>query len=175
MAESVEGADHDEVADRARTNCAAAEAAEEIIEGPVGPAVVTLGHDRLATFLPEVADVVKADAHGEARLESFRKTADVGAIDVDRQRRHAVTLHVFDQHARVVEAHRLVVQQPAAELDLVVQLHPRCLVRSAGKSSRVRPAEPVNSEALHRREQLVGHLAWHVVGQAAADELILER
>ena len=83
-------------------------------------------------------------------------------------------LQVFNQHTRVVEAHRLIVEQPATELDRVMQLHPRRLVCSACEGGGVRAAEPVNSESLHRGEQLVRQLARNIVGEAAADELVLE-
>src|SRR6202166_5292856 len=63
LAKRVEGADHDEGADRARADRRAAQPVEEIVEGGVW-AVGTLRDDRLAAFLAEVADVVEADAHG---------------------------------------------------------------------------------------------------------------
>jgi len=64
IAEGVEGADHDEVADRARADGAAAEAAEEVIEGKKRAAALAVGDDRLAPLFAEVANVVEADAHG---------------------------------------------------------------------------------------------------------------
>ena len=78
-----------------------------------------------------------------------------------------MALQVLDQHAWVVEAHRLVVEQPAAELDRVVELEPRRLVRRAGKRGGVRAAEAVHGEALHGRKQLVRDLARDPVGEAA--------
>ena len=84
-------------------------------------------------------------------------------------------LQVFHQHARVVEAHRLVVEQPAREFDRVMQLHPGRLVRRPREGGGVRAAEAVDRKTLHRREQLVRDLAGHVVGQAPGHELVLER
>ena len=86
-----------------------------------------------------------------------------------------MALEVLDQHARVVKAHGLVVEQAAPELDGMVQLHPRGLVRRSGKSGGVRPAESIDGKALDGREQLVGDFARDAVGQAPADELVLER
>ena len=63
LAECVEGADHDEVADRARAHGRAAQPVEKIVEGGVR-AVGALIDDRLAPVLAEVADVVEADTHG---------------------------------------------------------------------------------------------------------------
>src|ERR1700681_4400874 len=63
LAEGVEGADHDEVADGAGADEGAAEPVEKIVERGVG-AVCTLVDDRLAALLAEVADVVKTNAHG---------------------------------------------------------------------------------------------------------------
>ncbi len=63
-----------------------------------------------------------------------------------------MALEVFDEHARVVEAHRLVVQQAAGELDWVVELHPRRLVRRPREGSGMRAAEAVDGEALDRAE-----------------------
>ena len=49
-----------------------------------------------------------------------------------------MALQVLHQHARVVEAHRLVVEQAAAELDGVIELEPRGLVGRASESGSVR-------------------------------------
>ena len=49
-------------------------------------------------------------------------------IDVDGLDLDTVALQVFDQHARVVEAHGLIVEEAAAELDRVVDLEPRRFV-----------------------------------------------
>src|SRR5258706_16328864 len=62
LAERVEGADHDEVAHRTRTDGAAAKAVDEIVERPVG-AAPALDDDGLASVLAEVAHVVEPDAH----------------------------------------------------------------------------------------------------------------
>src|SRR5258708_18405712 len=86
-----------------------------------------------------------------------------------------MALQVLYQHAWVVEAHRLVVEQAAAELNRVMELEPRRLVRRARKSGSVRAAEPVHREALHRREQLVGDLASNPAGKASLDKRALER
>src|SRR6266508_5192586 len=158
LAEGVEGADHDQVADRTGTDRPTTQPAQEIVERPVWTFGVAFLDDRLATLLTQVADIVEADPHrvlarfaasagkcGIGRVgkganagsrgklsardrQHFWQAAHIGAIDVDRQRLQPVALHVLDQHARVIEAHRLVVQQTAAELDRVVQLHPRGLV-----------------------------------------------
>ena len=69
--------------------------------------------------------------------QELRHAPHVGAVDVDREHFHAVPLHVLDQHAWVIEAHRLVVQQPAPELDRVIELQPRCLVGRARERGRV--------------------------------------
>src|ERR1700719_3179909 len=58
LAERVKSADHDEVAHRARADRGAAKPVEEIVEGREGT-VSALVDDRLATFLPQVADVVE--------------------------------------------------------------------------------------------------------------------
>src|SRR6202521_2433143 len=63
LAERVEGADHDEVADRARADGGSSKSVEEIVEGGVG-SMGALVHDRFAAILAEVADVVEADPHG---------------------------------------------------------------------------------------------------------------
>ena len=86
-----------------------------------------------------------------------------------------MALDVLDEHARVVEAHRLVVEQAAPELDRVIELQPGGLVCGTSKGSRVRAAEAVHGKALHRREELVRNLARHSVGEAALDECTLER
>jgi hypothetical protein len=39
-----------------------------------------------------------------------------------------MALQVLDQDARMVETHRLVVEQAAAELDRVIELEPRGLI-----------------------------------------------
>ena len=85
-----------------------------------------------------------------------------------------MALHVLDQHARVVEPHRLVVQQPAGELDGVMQLHPGGLVRRARERGGMRAAEAVDRKPLHRGKQLVRDFARHFIRKAAADELVLE-
>src|SRR6266850_6260630 len=82
---------------------------------------------------------------------------------------------VLDQHAWVVEAHRLVVEQAAAKLDRMIELEPRRLVCSPRESGCVRAAEAIHGEPLDRREQLVSHLTRNTVDQAALDESALER
>src|SRR2546425_6739052 len=66
LAESVEGPDHDQVADGARADRSTTQPAQVIIESRVWPAPVTLVDDRLPTLLAEVAHVIESDAHREA-------------------------------------------------------------------------------------------------------------
>src|SRR5437868_2489469 len=75
----------------------------------------------------------------------------------------------------MVETHRLVVEKAAPELHGMMQLHPRGLVRRSSEGGCVRPAESVHGKALHGVEQLIRDLARYAVGEAAADELVLER
>src|ERR1700680_3123836 len=101
-------------------------------------------------------------APGEVCLrggERFGEAAHVRAVDVNGQHRDTVALEVLDQHAGVVEAHRLVVEQAAAELDRMIELEPRGLVRRACEGGRMRPAEAVHGKALHRCKKLVRNLA----------------
>ena len=77
LSEPVEGADHDEVADRTRTDRSAAEPAQVIIESSVRSAAIALADNRFAALLAEIADVVEPDTHGEAGFETFRQAADV--------------------------------------------------------------------------------------------------
>src|SRR5207244_1608037 len=132
LAQRVERADHGKVAHGAWTDGPTAEAAEEIVEGLVETAPVAFLDDGLAAFLAQVADIVEADAHGigsrtappgafgadlpgerggEVALYSLGQAADARQVDVHRQRRQPMALQVLDQHARVIEPHRLVVQQ----------------------------------------------------------------
>ena len=62
MAETIESADHHEVAHGARADGSAAQAIVEVVEGSVS-GMCALRDDGLATFLAEVAHVVEADAH----------------------------------------------------------------------------------------------------------------
>ena len=84
-----------------------------------------------------------------------------------------MTLQVLHQHARVIEPHRLVVEQPAPELNRVIELQPGGLIGRARESSSVRTAEPIHRETLHGGEQHVGNLARHLVGEAPIDEVTL--
>ena len=129
----VEGADHDQVADGTRADWASAQPVEEVVEGPVGPAPAPFFDDRFASVLAEVADVVEADAHCVVIVsgQQLRQASNVRAVDVDREHFHPVTLQVLDQHARVIKTHRLVVQQPASELDGVIELQPGGLIGRA--------------------------------------------
>src|ERR1700687_2207625 len=63
-----------------------------------------------------------------SRRQEFGQTTHVGAVYIHRQHHHTVALKVLDQDAWVVEAHRLVVEQAAAELDGVIELEPRRLI-----------------------------------------------
>src|SRR5207247_2380941 len=51
---------------------------------------------------------------------------------------------------------------------------PRVPVARTGERRRMRTAESVNRKSLHRREELVRYLARHLVGEAAADELVFQ-
>ena len=63
MAETVERAHHHEVAHGAGPDGSAAQAVQEIVEGPIG-AALALGDDCVPALLTKVAHVFEADAHG---------------------------------------------------------------------------------------------------------------
>jgi len=74
------------------------QALEEVVEGGVGSDPLTLGDDRAAAVLAEIADVVEAEPEAQLRL---RQATLAGKVGVDGQHLDPVPLGVLDQHARV--------------------------------------------------------------------------
>ena len=68
--------------------------------------------DRLADVGAQPAYVPQAEPHRPVRFDG---TVPVGQLDVDRLEADAAALRVFHQRRRMIEPHRLVVQEPGVE------------------------------------------------------------
>src|SRR6266542_2541695 len=61
----------------------------------------------------------------------FGQAPSARAVDVHRQHSHPMPLQVLDEHARVVEAHGLVVEKATTKLDRMIELQPCSLIGGA--------------------------------------------
>ena len=112
------------------------DAAAEFLERPDRTLELGLLED-LERLVAHAMHVVEA----EPQRTAFDGTAHVALVDVDRQDLDAVVLGILHEHVRVIETHRLVVEQPGVERRRVVQLEPGRLVAGAGEGGRVRLGE----------------------------------
>src|SRR6202521_1199961 len=96
------------------------------------------------------------------------------ACHVDRQHAHPVMTCVVDEDGRMVEAHRLRIQQSARVMRWIIQAQPGGLVGGAGEGGGVALAEAEFGEAGDALEYLLSHGLVEVVLNAAADEVVAQ-
>ena len=75
----------------------------------------------------------------------------VGLLHVDRMEAHAAALRVLDERRRVVEPHRLVVEERRVERRRVMHLEIRARVGEQREAGGVRLGKPVERERGDRR------------------------
>ncbi len=101
-------------------------------------------------------------------------TIPIAAVDINRQNRDAVRLGVADQLRRLVETHRLAVQERGRERGGVMALQPRRDVGEPGETGGVRFGKAVFAEAADLLVDLVGELGRKAARQKTVAELGLE-
>ena len=84
---------------------------------------VPRGENRICWRLPESLGVVEADAQRERPIRfRLQRAEPFGTLHVHGANAQAVALCVFYEYSGRVEAHRLIVEQPASESRKVVNL-----------------------------------------------------
>jgi len=86
-----------------------------------------------------------------------------------------VPLGIFHDDVRMVEAHRLVVEQPGIERGRVMELEPGGLVTGAGEGGGVRLGETELGECGELGEDLLGDRLRDLVLGAAAEKTLADR
>src|ERR1700730_12679907 len=76
---------------------------------------------------------------------------------------------------RVIEAHRLVVEQPGVEGGRMMQLEPGGLLAGAGEGGRMRLGEAELGESGQLGEDLLGARLWNLVDRAATEKALTDR
>src|SRR5207237_8262525 len=116
-------------------------------------------------------DIIEAEPQSAA----LNRAADVALVDVNRQDLDGVALGILHDDVRVIEAHRLVVEQPGVQRRRVMELEPGGLVAGAGEGSGMRLREAELREGRQLGEDLLGDWLWDLVGGAAVKEVLADR
>ena len=125
--------------------------------------------DPLPHLRPQPVDVAQADADGAVVLDH---AVPLRRLHVDRPEAHAVALRVLDQRRRVVEPHRLVVEERGIERAREVGLQIGAGVDDQREAGGVRLGEAVERERRDGQDDRVGGgagdaVAGHALAQAA--------
>ena len=103
---------------------------------------------------------MKPEPDGAVLLDAAQP---VGLLHVDRMEPHAAALRVLDERGRVVEPHRLVVEERRVERRRVVHLEIRARVGEQREAGGVRLGKAVERERRDRRDDALGGLAGDAV------------
>ena len=107
-------------------------------------------------------------------MRRLQRAVPVAGVDVGVAHLDAVLAGVAHELGRLVEAHRLAVEQRGAEDLRVVPLDPGRDVDEQREARRVALGEAVLAEALDLAEAALGELARVAVADHAVDELLAE-
>ena len=105
------------------------------------------------------------------RAVGFDRAVPVRHLHVDRVKADAAALRVLDERRRVVEPHRLVVEERRVERRRVVHLEIRARVREQREAGGVRLGKPVQRERRDRRDDLLGRVAGDALPRHALAQL----
>jgi hypothetical protein len=121
------------------------------------------------------AYVREPEAYPEIRgSDGFDKASRPALDDIDRQDLDSVPLGVVDEDRRMVEAHRLRVEQRARVMRRVRHAQPCGFVCGARERRGVRLAEAELGETGDALEDLLSHRLIEIVFDAATDEAVAE-
>ena len=106
----------------------------------------------LPDLLAQAAHVAQAEPD---RAVGFDRAVPVGHLHVDRMKADAAALRVLHERRRVVEPHRLVVEERRVERRRIVHLQIRARVGEQREARRVRLGKAVERERRDRRDDLL--------------------
>ena len=170
VARGVEGTGLDEGLDHATVGLACVHAVHEVVQGLEGPALLALGHDRLAHALAHAADARKAEADAGWRGREVL----AGLVDVGRQDLDALVLaggHVVDDLVGLAHVAR---EDRGHVLAGEVGLEPGRLHDEDGIAGRVGLVEGVGGELQHVVPDLLSGLALVVVCHGAVHPVVVD-
>jgi hypothetical protein len=137
----------------------------------LGAAVRADGGNRSSDLLAQPRHVPQSEPDGAIGLDG---AVPAGDLHVDGVEPYAAALRVLDERRRMVEPHRLIVEQRRIERRRIVHLEKRARVRQQGKAGRVRLGESVQCKGRDGRDDLLRRFAANPPTRHAVAQLRLD-